>query len=288
MLAGSCLGCAAQENVRLHAEEGWRIPGLSRILAAKPEKEETLDAGGAALRARTFRTGGAGSYRVLFLSRKDDTNYVQWLSIAPRKITAYSYGGRLVSVMVDGVVRLATDPKSGEGGSGGEVGDAGTGLREGLQPGRRHRCAQFGEGALHQAQVHRAHHAAVLLGEFEERAVPQPDPSRPGLLRVLGAGRRGRRLRLRLGVEAEVVAVAPFVSHNGIVARALERLLMVARGVDPTSLVVPEAGHLALRREYESNLVGYQEGGPGGVHAWLLYAAEAYAAGANASPLRTA
>ena len=121
MLAGFCLGCAAQENVRLHAEEGWRIPGLSRILAAKPEKEETLDAGGAALRARTFRTGEAGSYRVLFLSRKDDTNYVQWLSIAPRRITAYSYRGRLVSVMVDGVVRLAADPKSGEGGSGGEV-----------------------------------------------------------------------------------------------------------------------------------------------------------------------
>jgi len=87
---------------------------------------------------------------------------------------------------------------------------------------------------------------------------------------------------------AEVLSVAPFVSHNGIVARAFERLLIVARGVDPTSLVVPEAGHLALRPEYESNLVGYQEGGPAGVHAWLLYAVEAYAAGANASPLKNA
>lgn len=87
---------------------------------------------------------------------------------------------------------------------------------------------------------------------------------------------------------AEVISVAPFVSHNGIVARAFERLLMVARGLDPTSLVVPEAGHLALRPQYESNLVGYQEGGPAGVHAWLLYAAEAYAAGANASPLKSA
>ena len=49
---------------------------------------------------------------------------------------------------------------------------------------------------------------------------------------------------------------------------------------------MPEAGHLALRREYESNLRGYREGGAAGVHAWLLYAAEAYAAGAEASPLR--
>jgi hypothetical protein len=84
---------------------------------------------------------------------------------------------------------------------------------------------------------------------------------------------------------AEVAAVAPFASHNGLVARAVERLLLVARGVDPASLVVPEAGHLALRREYESNLRGYRDGGRAGMHAWLLYAAEAYARGAEASPL---
>jgi hypothetical protein len=84
---------------------------------------------------------------------------------------------------------------------------------------------------------------------------------------------------------AEIATVAPFVSHNGIVARAVERLVLVARGVDPTSLTVPEAGHLRLRREYESNLRGYDQGGAAGVHGWLLYAAEAYAAGAEASPL---
>lgn len=87
-------------------------------------------------------------------------------------------------------------------------------------------------------------------------------------------------------VHAEILSVAPFVSENGLVARAAERLVLVARGVDPKSLVVPEAGHLALRREYESNLRGYREGGPSGVHSWLLYAAEAYAAGAEASPVR--
>ncbi len=69
-------------------------------------------------------------------------------------------------------------------------------------------------------------------------------------------------------------------------ARAAERLVLVARGVDEKSLVVPEAGHLALRAAYESNLRGYRDGGQAGVHAWLLYAAEAYAAGAEASPLR--
>lgn len=86
-------------------------------------------------------------------------------------------------------------------------------------------------------------------------------------------------------VHAELATVAPFVSHNGLVARAAERLVLVARGVDPTSVTVPEVGHLRLRRQYESNLRGYRVGGTAGVHSWLLYAAEAYAAGAEASPL---
>ncbi|MCW2761141.1 MAG: hypothetical protein JWR85_1342 [Marmoricola sp.] len=87
-------------------------------------------------------------------------------------------------------------------------------------------------------------------------------------------------------VHADLVAASPFADHNGIVARAAERLVLVARGVDPTSLVVPEAGHLVLRAEYESNLRGYRDGGRNGLHSWLLYGAEAQAKGAEASPLR--
>ena len=84
---------------------------------------------------------------------------------------------------------------------------------------------------------------------------------------------------------AELADAAPFASHNGVVARAVERLVLVSRGVDEKSLVVPELGHLGNRAAYESNLRAYRDGGPAGVHAWLLYAAEAYAAGAEASPL---
>jgi hypothetical protein len=87
-------------------------------------------------------------------------------------------------------------------------------------------------------------------------------------------------------VHADLMAAMPFEDHNGIVARAAERLVLVSRGVDPRSLVVPEAGHLALRAEYESNLRGYRDGAKTGLHSWLLYAAQAQAAGAEASPLR--
>jgi len=87
-------------------------------------------------------------------------------------------------------------------------------------------------------------------------------------------------------VHADLATVAPFASHNGIVARAAERLVLVARGVDPASVTVPEAGHLALRAAYESNLRGYAAGGQNGLHSWLLYATQAYSAGTEASPLR--
>jgi hypothetical protein len=87
-------------------------------------------------------------------------------------------------------------------------------------------------------------------------------------------------------VHADLATAVAFGTHDGIVARAAERLVMVARGVDPASVVVPEAGHLALRAEYESNLRGYRDGGRSGLHSWLLYAAEAQTKGAEASPLR--
>jgi Fic family protein len=87
-------------------------------------------------------------------------------------------------------------------------------------------------------------------------------------------------------LHAELVCGAPFATANGMVARAAERLVLVSSGVDAKSLVVPEAGHLALQPEYESNLRAYAEGGRPGLRAWLLYCAEAYAAGAEASPLR--
>ncbi len=105
------------------------------------------------------------------------------------------------------------------------------------------------------------------------------------LARTLMAPTTAPALVVAAVVHAELAVTAPFCSHNGLVARAGERLVLAARGVDTKSLVVPEAGHLALRPEYESNLRAYRDGGTAGVHAWLLYAAEAYAKGAEASPL---
>ncbi|GAB7003514.1 hypothetical protein JCM18899A_09850 [Nocardioides sp. AN3] len=134
-------------------------------------------------------------------------------------------------------------------------------------------------------------HAIAAAGSVsaEELGRPRSEESAArlrGLADLLLAKTATPALVIAAIVHADLATAAPFASHNGIVARAAERLVVVARGVDEKSLVVPEAGHLALRAEYESNLRGYASGSAAGVHAWLLYAAEAFAAGAEASPLR--
>ncbi|WP_295661104.1 oxidoreductase [uncultured Nocardioides sp.] len=135
-------------------------------------------------------------------------------------------------------------------------------------------------------------HALAATGSVPDDRLGRPrDAASSQRLRALAdlllADTDAPALLVAAVVHADLASAAPFASHNGLVARAAERLVVVARGVDEKSLVVPEAGHLALRAQYESNLAGYRDGGERGVHAWALYAAEAYAAGADASPLRT-
>lgn len=88
-------------------------------------------------------------------------------------------------------------------------------------------------------------------------------------------------------VHAELLRIEPFVACNGLVARAFERLTLVARGVDPASLLVPEAGHLALAAEYRAAAAAYASGRPDGRARWLLYSAQAFTAATSRSPLAT-
>lgn len=108
-----------------------------------------------------------------------------------------------------------------------------------------------------------------------------------GLARTVAASRRSQApvpaMLLAAVVHAEVATGEAFASHNGLVARAVERLVFVDRGVDPGSVTVPEAGHLALRDEYEDALAAYASGKPAGVHRWLLHCSRAYAKGVEAA-----
>jgi len=129
--------------------------------------------------------------------------------------------------------------------------------------------------------------AAATSVPDDERGRPRDAAAAAALRDSLGVLDADRPALMTAALlHAELWCGAPFATANGIVARAAERLVLVSSGVDAKSLVVPEAGHLALRPAYESNLGAYAAGGRPGLRAWLLYAAEAYAAGAEASPLR--
>ena len=132
-------------------------------------------------------------------------------------------------------------------------------------------------------------HTVAGAGSVPDELLGRPrDAESAARLRDLGAvvTADAPALLVAAVVHAELLAAAPFASHNGIVARAAERLVLVARGLDEKSLVVPEAGHLALRSAYEARWRGWRDGGPAGQHAWVLHAAEAYVAAAEASPIR--
>lgn len=83
-------------------------------------------------------------------------------------------------------------------------------------------------------------------------------------------------------VHAEVATAGAFGGLDAVVARAAERVVLVATGVDPASLTVPESGHEELTASYAAGLEAYAGGSTPGVQRWLLHAAQAYTHGARA------
>jgi hypothetical protein len=78
-------------------------------------------------------------------------------------------------------------------------------------------------------------------------------------------------------VHAELMTVAPFSYGSGLVTRAVDRLMLSSRGVDPDAWSVPEAGlHQQGRTAYARALRGYAAGE---VAAWVQFYCTAMAEG---------
>lgn len=81
---------------------------------------------------------------------------------------------------------------------------------------------------------------------------------------------------------AEVATARPFGWGSGLVARALLRLVLAQRGVDPSMMAAPEVGlRAAGRPQYVRALRGYASGTPKGVAESVVVLAGAVAAGAR-------
>jgi hypothetical protein len=82
-------------------------------------------------------------------------------------------------------------------------------------------------------------------------------------------------------VHGELLALEPFGTADGVVARAAARLTAVTTGLDGKGLAVPEVGHLRDREAYTTALAGFATGQPDGVRDWLLHCCQAWLLGAR-------
>ncbi|KOG28282.1 Fic family protein [Streptomyces resistomycificus] len=105
-----------------------------------------------------------------------------------------------------------------------------------------------------------------------------------GLSELIIAGGSAPALVTAAVVHGELLALRPFASHNGLVARAAERIVLVGSGLDPKSVCPAEVGHADLgRAAYLAALDGYVSGTPAGMAAWIAHCGRAVELGARES-----
>ncbi|OBJ47193.1 oxidoreductase [Mycobacterium sp. 1423905.2] len=79
----------------------------------------------------------------------------------------------------------------------------------------------------------------------------------------------------------ELLTLRPFGSADGVVARAVSRLVTIATGLDPHGLGVPEVSWMRKPVEYRDAARGFAEGTPAGLARWLVLCCRALRAGAQ-------
>lgn len=104
------------------------------------------------------------------------------------------------------------------------------------------------------------------------------------LVGVLSMPSKAPALVVAAIAHAELLATAPFGWGDGLVARAVARLLLVDRGLDPNALAAPEVGHAELGIDaYRAALAGYAAGTADGIAGWIAHCGEALELGAQES-----
>ncbi|MFF9852946.1 Fic family protein [Streptomyces litmocidini] len=107
--------------------------------------------------------------------------------------------------------------------------------------------------------------------------LPLPTPSEvagrlDGLAELIVAGSEAPALVTAAVIHGELLALRPFTSYNGLVARAAERIALVGSGLDPKAICPAEVGHAEQgRAAYLAAFEGYLSGTPEGMGAWIAH-----------------
>lgn len=127
--------------------------------------------------------------------------------------------------------------------------------------------------------------AAADLTDDDHLGRPRTDPDvgrRLELLTELVTG--GSKVPapvLAAVAHGELLTLAPFGTADGLVARAVSRLVTIASGLDPHGLGVPEVHWMRKTGEYRGAARGFAAGTRDGLTAWLLLSCEALQDGAR-------
>ncbi|WP_345697885.1 oxidoreductase [Kitasatospora terrestris] len=85
-------------------------------------------------------------------------------------------------------------------------------------------------------------------------------------------------------VHGELLALRPFGRCNGLVARAAQRIVLIAEGLDPKAICPAEVGLAELgTAAYREALNGYLSGTPEGVARWITHCGQALRLGVRES-----
>ncbi|QIS01275.1 oxidoreductase [Nocardia brasiliensis] len=126
--------------------------------------------------------------------------------------------------------------------------------------------------------------AADLVTEEELLGRPRADAGvaeRLDLLAQTVIGSRAPAPVLAAVVHGELLALRPFGTADGVVARAASRLVAVSSGLDPHSLGVPEVFWLRRRSAYLDAAAGFGTGTAEAVGSWVILCCGALEDGAR-------
>lgn len=106
------------------------------------------------------------------------------------------------------------------------------------------------------------------------------------MARLVGQGTQAPALVEAAVVHGELLALRPFTSGSGIIARQCTRVVMAARGLDPDLITIPEMGLEQLGRPaYVDAVRRYMSGTGEGVAAWIRFVCTSVSYGAAAADL---
>ena len=127
--------------------------------------------------------------------------------------------------------------------------------------------------------------AAADLTDDDNLGRPRPAPevaARLDLVARLVTGASGVPAPILAAVaHGELLALAPFGTADGVVARGVARLVTIATGLDPHGLGVPEVFWMRRAAEYRSTAAGFATASEQGLTDWLLLTCRALQSGAR-------